>query len=367
MKRLGIGIAVIGLGVFALSLGAVRARAGGQTVKVGASRGTPVAAAQPSQVDYRGMAIQINSGDGVDRVYIPLLREIAGLGANSVLISPAAYMEHAKSQGIWIESRRCPSHDDFVKLLTQAKGLGLRVILMPTVLLSHPRGSEWRGIIEPPDWPEWWRQYRDFVKYFAEIARDGQADTLMIGSELVSTEKQIDEWHKVIEVARGFFPGGKLGYSANWDHYEPVKFWDKLDCIGMTSYYTLAEKKNPTVDDVVRHWVPIRDKIMSWQKVVKKPLILTEVGWCSQEGAGTAPWNYYQNQKATPEGHEEQRRLYEGFLRAWDGVPGLAGVIWWEWTPDDGGANDFGYTPRNKPAEHIMRKWFSQGAGKPGQ
>lgn len=332
-----------------------------QTIKVGPVR-TPTSepSAVRAGVEVRGMAIQINTGENVVPTYAPLLREVAGLGANTVLLSPAAYMEHAKSQAIWIDARKAPSHDDFVELLKQAKQLGLRVILMPTVLLSHPRGSEWRGVIEPPEWDDWWRQYRDFVKYFALIARDGEADTLMVGSELVSTEKQVEEWKKTVAVARSLFPG-KLGYSANWDHYEPVKFWDKLDCIGMTSYYTLAEKKNPTEEDIIKHWNPIRDKILKWQKTVNKPLILTEVGWCSQEGAATAPWNYYQNPKASPEGLEEQRRLYEAFLKAWDGVAGLHGVIWWEWTGGEGGAGDYNYCPRNKPAEAILRRWLGQG------
>ncbi|RMF76353.1 MAG: hypothetical protein D6744_12415, partial [Planctomycetota bacterium] len=79
-----------------------------------------------------------------------------------------------------------------------------------------------------------------------------------------------------------------------------------------------------------------------------------------QEGAATAPWNYYQNMKATPAGHEEQRRLYEAFLRAWDGADGLAGVIWWEWTDAPGGGEDFNYTPRGKPAEKVLRRWFQQ-------
>ncbi|MBI5865581.1 MAG: hypothetical protein HZB38_13950 [Planctomycetes bacterium] len=139
-----------------------------------------------------------------------------------------------------------------------------------------------------------------------------------------------------------------------------MKFWDKLDIVGMTSYYTLADRKDPGVDEIVKKWEPIRNDILRWQRKVGKPIILTEVGWCSQEGAATAPWNYYQNQTASSAGHEEQRRLYEAFLKAWDKTSGLAGVIWWEWSPGPGGADDFNYTPRGKPAEQVLRKWFAE-------
>lgn len=309
-------------------------------------------------IPTRGVAIQISNGIDALDVYSRLIGEVAALGANTVLLSPCGFMEHARSQSITIDARRTPAKAEFVRLIEQAHGRGLRVILMPTVLLSHPRGSEWRGVIEPPDWREWWEQYREFLRYFCDVAREGQVEILMVGSELVSTEKQLDEWLETIELARTLFPG-KLGYSANWDHYRPVRFWDKLDVIGMTSYYTLADQKNPTVEQIAAAWAPIRDEILAWQKSVAKPLILTEVGWCSQEGAAMAPWNYYQNMKATPAGLEEQRRLYEGFLRAWDGAEGLAGVIWWEWTTADGGPTDFNYTPRGKPAELVLRRWFA--------
>ena len=319
------------------------------------------AAAPPAALEHRGVAIQLTSGHRPVETYGPAIEEVADLGANTVLLATPAYMEHARSQAIFLEARDTPAPADFVELIRLAKRRNLRVIVMPMVLLKHPRGSEWRGRIEPPDWPTWWREYRRLVEHYADIAREGRADVLMVGSELVSTEKNTAEWIKVIEAARRRFPG-RLGYSANWDHYKPIKFWDRLDLVGMTSYYTLADKKNPPVEQLVRNWEPIRDDILGWIAQINKPLMLTEVGWCSQEGAASAPWNYYQNQKATPVGHEEQRRLYEAFIRAWDHAPGLTGVIWWEWPPSAGGPADFGYTPRHKPAEAVLRTWLARHA-----
>jgi hypothetical protein len=322
---------------------------------------TPLRAAAGGVVGApdRGLAVQLNTGHSALDAYRPLLREIAGLGANCVLLAIAGQMEHAKSQSIFIDARKTPSRADLKTLLLDARQLGLRVTVMPILLLANPRGSEWRGVIEPPDWENWWGQYRDFVLYFADIANEGGAEALIIGSELVSTEKYTAQWEKTIAAVRQRF-GGRLGYSANWDHYKPIQFWDKLDFVGMTSYYTLADKKNPTVDEIVARWKPIYDEVAAWQRQVNKPIVMTEVGWCSQEGAATAPWNYYQNQIATPAGHEEQRRLYEAFLKTWDGKPGIQGIIWWEWTLGAGGSGDYGYTPKGKPAEMLLRQWFHQ-------
>ena len=311
-------------------------------------------------VPWRGMSIQLRKGPGALETYGPLLDQLADLGANTVLLSVAGYMEHARAQSIYIEARHTPSPQDFKTLIRHAHQRGLRTIVMPIILLKHPRGSEWRGVIDPPRWDEWWKDYRDFLKYFADQAADARADAFIVGSELVSTERNTRQWETTIWTARAHF-NGLLGYSANWDHYKPIKFWHLLDFVGMTSYYTLADHKNPTTDEIVARWRPIYQEIMNWRRSLGKPLVLTEVGWCSQEGAATAPWNYYQNMHATPAGHEEQRRLYEAFLRVWDDAPGLLGVMWWEWTAEPGGPSDFNYTPRNKPAEKVLRRWFAQG------
>lgn len=309
---------------------------------------------------WRGMAIQVASGWYRPlETYIPLLEELAGLGANTVLFCVPAQMEHATSQSIYLDIWKIPPREDFKTILRKARELNLRPIVMPIVLLRNPRGSEWRGVIDPPDWEDWWRQYFDFILFFADLCREADAEALMIGSELVSAEKYTNKWYELIEQCRKRFYGGKLGYSANWDHYRPIEFWDRLDFIGMTSYYTLADQKNPTVQQIMDKWAPIKKDILAWQKRIGRPLLMTEVGWCSQEGAGTAPWNYYQNQVATLAGHEEQRRLYVAFVRTWADTPELLGAIWWEWDASPGGPEDYGYSPRGKPAEEVLRQFFA--------
>lgn len=351
---------------FALATAAVLAVVGVSTFFVPADRGassptTPTTTTLPASdtMDYRGVAIQVASGWYAARKrYAPLLDEIAGLGANAVLYCVPGHMEHATSQSIYLDVRKVPPPEDFKAIVRQARERDLRVVLMPIVLLQNPRGSEWRGVIEPPQWDQWWREYTDFILYFANIAREAEADALIVGSELVSTEKQTDHWRRLIAEVRKHFYGGQLGYSANWDHYRPVEFWDALDFIGMTSYYTLADDDNPSVAELVERWRPIREEVLAWRRAIGKPIVFTEVGWCSQSGAAQEPWNYYHDQRATPAGMEEQRRLYEAFIRTWSDTPGVMGTIWWEWTADAGGPGDYGYTPKNKPAEAVLRRWF---------
>jgi len=128
----------------------------------------------------------------------------------------------------------------------------------------------------------------------------------------------------------------------------------------MTTYYQLSDDPNPTLGKLLDAWKPIQEEILSWQKTVRKPILFTEVGWCSQEGASVEAWNYYHKQQATAAGREEQRRLYTAFMQTWRDCPQVGGVIWWEWTDSDGGDDDYNYTPRGKPAEKELRRWFRE-------
>jgi hypothetical protein len=309
---------------------------------------------------YRGMAIQISyTADGIEG-YLKAVDEIAALGANTLGITVAGYQEHAGSSGIMIDIRKCPTPEQFRLLIRRAKEKGMKVILMPVLLLSNPRGSEWRGVIQPSDWDEWFSSYLGFIKYFAKIGLDNQVDGLVIGAELISTESFRSRWITIIDEVRKIFHG-KLLYSSNWDHYRQVTFWDKLDLIGMTTYHKLADNENPSVETLLASWKKIKKEILEWQKTIGRPILFTEVGWCSQAGASVEAWNYYRHQNSSKEGLEEQKRCYEAFIRTWQNEKAVAGAMWWEWTTDGSGPEDFGYTPKGKPALKVLREWYRDG------
>ena len=321
-------------------------------------RPTPV----PKGGQFRGMAVQLDGGPHVYAAYHRLIPEIADLGADTILFVVHGWQTHGGSLDLHIDAQKTAHAEDLGRLLDLAAVHGLRRILMPMVLLSEPRNGEWRGKIIPPghDWDAWFKRYRRFIVHFAKIAERHKVEVLMVGSELIKSEAYTQRWRETIQEVRQHYRG-KLSYSANWDHYQTDKigFWGDLDYVGMTSYYELAEGSNPKIEEIDANWARIKKDIKAFQRKVKKPIIFTEVGWCSQEGAAHEGWNYYANQKATAAGRREQAMLYESFLKAWGHEPGVGGIIWWEWDTTRGGNSDYGYTPRGKPAEALLRRWFA--------
>jgi hypothetical protein len=306
---------------------------------------------------YHGMAIQVYSADNVVARYGQMIREIAELGADTVLFSLDGFQKHVESTDIRTDPKRTPTDDEWLELFDLAHNQGLRIVLMPKILLSDPRGNEWRGKIQPTSWDAWFDAYRRLVVHYATLAERGHVEVFIVGSELVSTEKMTDEWRRVIAEVRDCYHG-RLSYSANWDHYRGIQFWGDLDLIGMTSYHRLSDNPGPSLEDLRKSWVPIKRRILEWQAGVGKPLLFTEAGWCSQEGCSVEAWNYYRQEKATPAGMREQADCYQAFIEAWSDEPAVGGILWWEWSYEARGELDYGYTPKGKPAERLLRDFF---------
>jgi len=227
-------------------------------------------------------------------------------------------------------------------------------MLFPIVDVRVRKPLEWRGTLKPASWTLWWRSYRRFILHYAKLATAG-ATMLCVGSELVSTEHMRDRWRRLIDEVRGVYQG-RLLYSANWDHYEPVSFWDLVNLVGLTAYYSLTSSREATETQMLDEWVDVRDQLVDWSRRVGRRIVFTEVGYPSIDGAAVYPWDYTRGGKSDP---EEQRRAYRSFTRAWTGVQNLAGVFFWNWY-GEGGITDTNYTPRNKPAQNVVKRWFSQ-------
>ncbi len=304
---------------------------------------------------YRGVAMQIQRVDWIDQ-YKLSIDEIADLGADTVLLVVDTRQENGTSSRIYLDMRMTPTPEQLAQLIRHARDKGLRVIVMPVVLLDKPRGNEWRGTIKPESWDNWFDSYREMILHFAWICEGNGADVLVVGSELVSTENKLDEWTKTIRQVRKVFTG-KLTYSANWDHYTGIPFWDQLDLIATNSYYKLGKDHTVGVEQIVRRWKDIQTDLLGFTTRMNKPLLFTEVGWCSMSNAAHQPWDYT---TGDPIDLALQKKLYEGFFEAWHGNAALGGFIIWEWPPGEGGRKNRGYTPEGKPAEKVLREWLAK-------
>ncbi len=273
-----------------------------------------------------------------------------GLGATDVAVVVAWSQPDVAATAI----SAGPVDDALVRAaLAGAATRGLRATLFPILQLDRVGPGQWRGALAPTDVDTWWSSYEAFIVHHADLAAGAGAAALVIGSELGSTEGWRDRWYHLISRIERRYTGALL-YSANWDHYGQVTFWDRLAAVGVTGYFELSRDHAASVDALVAGWGPARDALLAFAAARKQPLWLTEVGYPSVDGGAVTPWDYT---RRGPVDVEEQRRGFAALAQAWAGRD-LAGLFVWEWS-GAGGPADRGYTPRGKPAACELAAWFS--------
>lgn len=332
----------------------------------------------------RGFALNLHHTDQL-ALYLQAIDEMAALGFNSVEILTPAFQTNGASDQIQVVAgpARGPERQQLVTLLRHAQSRGLMTCLMPVVLFTEPRGNEWRGKIHPEKWDPWWQSYSRMIDHFLSIANETGVDVFCVGSELLSTEKQVDRWISLIRHARQRF-NGKLTYSTNWDHYHVPTLWQHLDIIGISGYWditTLTDPAHPNLGAVIQRWRQIREKVLAFGHAQARPVMFTEIGYPSLPWGLKDPWNYT-NPKGLPADHNTQAKGYQAFLEVWEdlliyssdrkslgghqnqGQPAttnpLAGVFFYAWDPyHAGGPDDTGYGVRGKPAMELLRARFT--------
>lgn len=315
------------------------------------------------QVPERALASRDSRRDGVvvglhfrepGAQYDGFLWEAANAGADSVSLVWSWQQESIHTSEVVRREEETPSDDEILRAAAVARGFGLEVTMLPFIRLDEIRRGEWRGTLAPSDRDAWWASYERFILHNAALAEEAGAAWFVVGSELGSMEVDEDRWRELIQKVREV-TSARLTYSANWDHVQRTPFWSDLDAIGLTGYFELAEEGDA---------VDSRSLSLAWEDVVRgidaiadaqgKPLILTEVGYTSQADAAVHPWDYTLGREVDLVG---QRQLYEALARAWSDSDAVHAVFLWNWFGVGGGRNGE-YTPRGKPAEHVVRTWY---------
>lgn len=327
--------------------------------------GTSGAAKQPSTGTgpfQKGMVLGIFSKTEPD-YFRRNLSEMRELGVDSVSFIVPRVQKDIRSIGFREDPWVTPDKQALRAAIREAHRLGMRVFLMPIVYLDDLKDGEWRGTIRPGSWDAWFAAYERMILEYAALAAEEQVEYFSVGSELCSTEKMEARWTRIIRAVRRVY-AGQITYSANWDHLDPVSFGRHLDFLGMNAYYEVG-KGGSGVPEMAVRWREIQKGIRSWKAANGgKPLVITEIGYPSRAGAGVDPWNYLGEGDPDP---EEQRKCFQAFVEAWKGETMLAGVyiyLWW----GEGGPEDRDYTPRGKPAQEVIRGWYTdkKEAGGPG-
>jgi len=330
-----------------------------------------LAEARPKDFPAPGIGLGLFASDP-NWDYDVLLEEIDALEPEAgVFVVVPWYQKDKHATEIGPLAGRSPSLEAVDRTLAQLRDRSLRATVMPIVLLEEQASpKDWRGKIDPRvgearALDEWWASYEAYILAMADSAAKNGAWRLVVGSELLSMESETERWRALIRKVRARFRG-ELLYSANWDHYEAVGFWDDLDGIGVNGYFRLApDGARPTEDELVRAWTRPLQRLADLRDAVGLPVVITEIGYSSRTTSAAKPWCLCAGEEMD---QQLQARLYRALLRVFidgelkkKGMAPLPFESWylWNWF-GVGGPGDGGYTPRGKPAEADLKRWLDR-------
>lgn len=314
----------------------------------------PTAPADARSGSIRAITLVDWSADGYDS---PAARDemavLASTGANTVVLVVTAWQDSPRSNQVQVDSARTPTPQAVAAATAWARTLGLQVALKPHVDLVD---GSWRGTIDPGDAGAWFDSYLDFILPWADLARTERMSFFVAGTELAGTIGAVDSWHRVLREIRQRFDG-LLVYAASWDEAERVGFWDALDLVGVDAYWPVAQRKDAGRFELLAGWQPWLARLETLQAKTARPILITEVGYRSVDGAGLQPFGFGNSGAADP---QEQADLYWAALQAIAPHEWINGIVWWNWLARGGGGPlDTDYTPAGKlAAVELQRAWL---------
>ncbi len=291
-------------------------------------------------------------------------RRLRALGVTWVSIHTWDPLQRGLHDPVFAEARHPFVLRDLDAIVKNAHQAGLAVMLKPH-LEMRPRGGGETGdhnrieMESEADWRQWFRNYETYLLSYAQAARATGADAFCVGRELdTSVIRRESDWRRIIAGVRKVFPG-PLAYSANFDTWHGVGFWDALDFIGVSAYFPLSDRPDPSLDDLAAGWGRALGPLEEASRRYGRPVLFTEVGYPSVPEAARAPWR----EARLPADVWLQARCYDATLHALAQRPWIAGAFFWLWERSAEPAfRDPSHTLPGKPAAYVMARWYRPGA-----
>lgn len=275
------------------------------------------------------------------------------LGLSHITLCFLAYQDTAHSVEINFEGPKTPHKDEILELVSYAKSLGLKVILKP--MLDCKDGT-WRAHINffdidvpcEPKWPDWFKSYNQYIVEYAKIAEEAGCEMLVIGTEMVQTERRASDWIMLINNVRKVY-NGLITYNTDKYQEDNVKWWDHVDVISASGYYPYDDMENQI------------NRIEQFVKRYNKPYFFAECGCPCRIGSKENPndWQFVGDYSL-----EEQEDWVGKFLTTTENRSWLYGYSWWSWSHDitsrENPKLDDGYDVYEKPSSNLIKAYYDE-------
>jgi len=249
-----------------------------------------------------------------------------------------------------------------IKNIKLAKQHNLKIMLKPQVYVP----GSWPGDLDfekESDWETWEKSYAAFIDLYLDIAIEYEVELFCIGTEFkTSIKKRPDFWRTLIKDIRCRYTG-ELTYSANWDNYQNISFWEDLDKVGISCYMPMTDEPTPRYKTLRKGWKKMIKTLAAFSKKTGKKILFTEYGYLSVDGCAGKTWELEKKVRSLPINEQAQANAFNALYKnLWDKDFWAGGFIW-KWFPEGMGHEGYverDYTPQDKIAEGVIREWFGK-------
>ncbi|MFD1956083.1 1,4-beta-xylanase [Paenibacillus thailandensis] len=272
-------------------------------------------------------------------------------GSEYVIFALAALQQTPHSTSIDYNGSHMVGDGELVGMIEYARSLGLKIILKPTVNCAD---GTWRAHINffdldvpcEPKWRDWFASYTEYQLHYADIAQKTRCEMLIVGCEMVQTERRADEWRAFIARVRNVYTG-LISYNTDKYQESNVSWWDAVDVISSSGYYPIHDWENQL------------DRIEAALERFDKPFFFAEAGCPSRVGSALVPNDWGLSGEASA---DEQRRYYEAMFKHANRRPWVRGFGLWDWAAllygEEKATSDDGYGVYGKPAEAVIKSFY---------
>jgi hypothetical protein len=224
---------------------------------------------------------------------------------------------------------------DMEQGIVTAHRLGFQVFVVPHLDVLSPAGA-WSGNVafgDPAQAQAWFDSYWNAYEPYARIASAAGAEQLSIATELDGLQSvNATLWTQLIQRFAAIFPA-TLTCDINWNMIVSPQPWmqdPRLTYLGVSEYDSIAGQPvvlSETAIEAVWHQ-RLLPNLDTFSAAIRKPLIVSEIGYHNSSDALYNPWRHY---LIAPADTTLQRDAYVAAVQALYGDPHIYGVYFWAW------------------------------------
>ena len=280
------------------------------------------------------------------------LLKLKSIGVNTLFLSPSYFTPNPNSDTIYVTSKTLPD-SQLCEAILLAKNHGFNVVLKPHLNCINEKS---RYTIRPKNYSRWLVAYKQFILHYFSIAENYKLNSFVIATELDSVVEN-DSFITFCDSIRSASDISII-YASSFNHFVSTKLWKHVDIMGINAYFNLDNSLPPSPNTMHETWNYWLNLISQYSAVKGKPVVITEVGYQSRSTAAINPGDF--SGKVTKD-FNIQKECYNALLSQACKFDSVKGIVFWQWELNSNGRFDTcDYTPRDKPAEDILKKYWAE-------